>query len=167
MFGFIFGAICLYGLVRMIRGPRHHGWGHHHAWGHRDSFGPPGGFRRGRRGRFWLRGLFERLETSPGQEREITEAVNDVVAAAEAMRDAMFDSRSDIARAFGEDDLDEETLGAMLSQQDERLENLRQSYVSALSRVHAVLDPDQRRHLARWLSRRGTGFGGPYRGAWA
>jgi len=167
MFGFIFGAICLYGLIRMLRGPR---WGHHHhACDHRGGGGrhDGDGFRRGRRGRFWLRGLFERLETSPGQEREITEAVDEVVAAAEAMRDALFDSRSDIARAFGEDDLDEETLGTMLAQQDERLDHLRKSYVSALSRVHAVLDPDQRRQLARWLSRRGAGFGGPYRGAWA
>lgn len=165
MFGFIFGAICLYGLIRMLRGPRwghHHGWRHHHGCSHHEQ-----GFRRSRRGRFWLRGLFERLETSPGQEREITEAVDEVVAAAEAMRDAMFDSRSDIAKAFGEDDLDEEALGTMLSQQDERLDALRKSYVSALSRVHAVLDPDQRRQLARWLSRRGADFGGPYRGAWA
>jgi len=165
MFGFIIGALCLYGLIRMIRGPR---WAHHHGRGHaRWSHDDGPGFRRGRRGRFWLRGLFERLETSPGQERAITEAVDEVVEAAEAMRDAMFDSRSDLARAFGADDLDEEALGTLLSQQDERLEALRKSYVSALSRVHAALDPDQRRQLARWLSRRGAGFGGPYRGAWA
>ncbi len=63
MFGFVFGTACLVGLAFVVgRGRRRH-WGRH--------FGGP--FGRGA-----LYGALERLETTPGQEKVITQAVSDV-----------------------------------------------------------------------------------------
>jgi len=66
MFGFIVGAACLFGLVRVLRHARHGHFGHHGPFGRfRGGFGP----------RMMLRGLFERLDTTPGQEKVIAAAI--------------------------------------------------------------------------------------------
>ena len=85
MSGFIIGLVCLWGLSRVLRGRhgcgpgwRGRGW-HGRGWRGR---GWSGG---GRAGRYWmLRRVFEKLDTTPGQEREIREAVDEVATVAEA-----------------------------------------------------------------------------------
>ncbi len=88
MFGFVLGTACLIGLVWVVRGPRRlgsrYGWDSRRA---RDE-----GERRGFGGRAFVRWLFERLDTTPGQERVIRAAVDDLMDSAHAARRDLDDS---------------------------------------------------------------------------
>lgn len=163
MFGFIIGLLSLFGLVHVLRGgPRgHFGGGCGHRSHHRR-----GGFRRGGRWRNrWLRGLFERLDTTPGQEKVIREAIGDVMDEAKSARRAFPDTRSNLGAAFAGETLDESAIENALAPADEKIARLRVAMSEALERIHEVLDDEQRQHLARWLSRGDHGplSFGPYR----
>lgn len=170
MFGFVVGAACLYGLVRVLRGgrPLWHGHHHHHGgWGRHGGFACRGAgpHHRRRRG-FFLPELFDHLDTSPGQEKEIRAAADDVRRAGRALEDELLESRGDLARAFRSDHFDERLAGELLARYDARVDELRQRVVGALARVHATLEPEQREELARVISRGPRPWGGPYR-SWA
>ena len=90
MFGFLFGALCLGGMVYVLRRPYAfaHGGGWHRGWhgdgrhgwreGRDDAGWGGGGPRRGfgmpGRARMMLRWVYERLGTSPGQETVLADA---------------------------------------------------------------------------------------------
>lgn len=163
MLGFVVGTLCLVGLVKVLRhgwwGDAHGRWGHHRGrggWG----FGP----------RRMLRGLFERLDTSPGQEKVLVEVAEEISAAAAPLRDEARASRRAIADALRSPTVDEESLGALFARHDELLREARKHAVGVLARVHDTLDDRQRAALAALIER---GFGrhhrrghaGPYRGA--
>jgi uncharacterized membrane protein len=167
MIGFAIGIACLWGLFRVLRGGRHHGYGH----------GPRGCGRGGPRwGRGWrggwsggddapmffLRGLFERLGTTPAQERVIRNAVEDVVDAGRGFKDKVRASRNEVAQAFRSESFDENIMAELLTRHDDAIDEVRKSIVGSLAKIHEALDPDQRSELARWLERRGR-FDGPYR----
>lgn len=189
MFGFIVGTACLIGLVKMVRGgcgyarlcggPRacgfdacepggRYGWRGHGGCatgcrgGGGGGFGPPWMFRR-----YLLRSLFERLDTTPGQEKVIVAAVDEVQEAVKAARGEFKRSREDVARAVGGDAFDETVIGGVFARHDEALANVRRAATGALARVHDALDARQRARLAEiiaegpWAFRR---YGGPYRG---
>ncbi len=109
-----------------------------------------------------LRRLFEELDTTPGQEREIRAALDDVMISAANLKDRIQDSRADLGKAFGGEAFDEEIMAELLTQHDEPLDELRRAAVGGLARVHAALDPEQRQRLAHWL-KRSRPWGGPYR----
>lgn len=165
MFGFIIGLASLFGLVYVLRGGHrgHFGGGcghrsHHH---HRRGGWRKGGRWRGR----WLRGLFERLDTTPGQEKVIREAIGDVMDEAKSARRAFPDVRSNLGAAFASASLDEAAVENAMAPADEGLARLRVAMSEALRRIHEALDDEQRQRLARWLSRGDHGplpFG-PYR----
>ena len=67
MFGFLFGAACLGGLAALLFRRNHH---HHGTCGH----GHGGRFHRGRH---FLYAAFERLDTTPGQEKAVTAAIDE------------------------------------------------------------------------------------------
>lgn len=170
MFGFVFGIVCLWGLVRVVRGGRRYGWGGS------CSSRRMGGWDRGWRGGGWdgedrrwrfLRGVFEELDTTPGQEKEIRAAIDEVMDAGEKMKSGWSDTRSELGKVFRNDELDATILGSVLSHQDAALDEMRGAMVGALARIHAALDPEQRARLARWLERGPRwgrrGWGGPYR----
>jgi Spy/CpxP family protein refolding chaperone len=161
MFGFLIGTASLIGLFYVLRGGRScrhgfhsHGFGHHrHGFGHR-------GWGRG----FWLGGLFERLDPTREQEREIRSALDDLFDAGRAFRSDIFDTRADVARAMRAEAFDETLMGEVLAKQDDALDKLKKAMVGSLAKVHAVLDSRQRERLADFIesgSRRG--WGGPYR----
>src|SRR5512142_662996 len=85
MLGYIFGTACLAGLFYNLRCAR---WRHRHGGPGRWSW----------RGR--MRWLFERLETSPGQEKVIVEAAEDLSEAFKKLRDELSASRATLARAL-------------------------------------------------------------------
>ncbi len=149
MFGFIFGTACLAGLFYTLRGGR---WGHHR---HRR------GGRWGWRGR--MRWLFERLDTSPGQEKVFVKAADELSEAFEKMRDELGATRASLARALRGEQLDAASLRELNERHDALLENLRQTVRASLSQLHESLDPRQRRELADLLEH-GWGYG--YRGHW-
>jgi uncharacterized membrane protein len=118
-----------------------------------------------------LRGLFQRLETTPGQEKVILAAVQDLKARAGTMRDSLFGARGDVARSFRAPSFDEHSVGAAFARADDAHEQLRRAALDALAKVYEALDERQRRELADLIDRgfdgwRGAGFGhgpGPYR----
>jgi uncharacterized membrane protein len=111
---------------------------------------------------FFLRGLSERLGTTPAQDRVIRNAVEDVIDAARGFKDKVRESRGDVAQAFRNESFDETIMADLLTRHDDAIDNVRKAVVGSLAKIHEALDPDQRAELARWLERRGR-WQGPYR----
>ncbi|HTN91298.1 Spy/CpxP family protein refolding chaperone [Sorangium sp. So ce136] len=151
MLGFVVGTACLIGLIAALRrghrydcggapwgaGPRSHG---------RRGFGGFGGF--GFRRRFFLSFLFDRLGTTPSQEKVIVSAIDELRDAAAAQRSEIRSTRADVAAAVRSPSFDETRLGELFARHDTAIESLRKASVGALGKVHAVLDDRQREQLA-------------------
>jgi uncharacterized membrane protein len=149
MFGFIFGTACLAGLIYTVRRGRH--------WqGHGGRHG-----RRSWRGR--MRWLFERLDTSPGQEKVLVQAADDLTEAFEKLRDEMSAARASVARSLRGESFDAASLREMDARHDELIDNLRKTVRTSLSKIHEALDAKQRRELADLLEH-GWGYGYRYGG---
>jgi uncharacterized membrane protein len=176
MLGFVVGSVCLIALFKM-RHMRRMAWAHGHGYGRCGgrfeedgdergfrghgpfghgpfgrSGGPFGGRRRG------LYRLFEALDATPGQEKVILAAIDEVKAAAMEGRGEFKQSRVDLAQAFRADSFDAVIMGNAFARHDEHLERLRKALVGALAKVHDALDERQRARLAEWLDTR-SGFG--------
>lgn len=149
MFGFFFGTACLAGLIFTLRRARWHHYAHHHGRGGRWSW----------RGK--MRWLFERLDTSPGQEKVFVKAADELTESFEKMKDELSATRAAIARALRGEQLDANVLRELHEKHDALLANLRETLRTSLSQVHEALDPRQRRELAD-LIEHGWGYG--YRG---
>lgn len=154
MIGFLVGAACLAGLIKMAKHHRcgHHGGGYgcghgrwrHGGWRHGGwGYGPPWNWRR-----FMLRQIFERLETTPGQERVILEAADELESALRNMRGEVGRLREDLANAIAGDTFHAEALNEAFARQDQQIASVRQAITSAFSKVHQALDPRQRAILA-------------------
>ncbi|WNZ60075.1 periplasmic heavy metal sensor [Myxococcus sp. MxC21-1] len=142
MFGFVFGTACLAGLIYTVRGGRH-------------------GYRRGGRwsSRGRLRWLFERLDTSPGQEKVLLKAADDVMEAFAKVRDEAGPSRTALGAALRGEHFDGAALRELFARHDVAIDNVRRTVQGALAQVHEALDPRQRRELADLLEH---GFGSAY-----
>ena len=167
MFGFFFGAMCLAGMVFLLRRPyafahRGHwhrgwhgesgrrGWRDEESWGERGAgrgFGAPG------RARRMLRWVYERLGTSPAQETVLADAAEAVAGAFGSLRSEWEQSRGDLARALRAEPFDIEALRSAFGRHDERIKLLREVLVTQGTRVHEVLDSRQRAELADFLER--------------
>jgi Spy/CpxP family protein refolding chaperone len=146
MFGFFFGTACLAGLIFTLRRAR---WHRHHGRGGRFSW----------RGR--MRWLFERLDTSPGQEKVFVKAADELTEAFEKMRDELGVARAAIARALRGEQFDAAVLRELHEKHDALLAQMRETVRTSLSQVHEALDARQRRELADIIEH-GWGYG--YRG---
>lgn len=173
MFGFLLGSLCLAALVGMlVRGGRFgrcggygRGWGHHgrhRGWGGGEGWG---------RGSFmkqaFLRHAFERLDTTPGQEKVVAQAFDDAFGAVKDAREELARTRQDVARAVGGQSFDETVLGEAFARQDDAVRTVRLALTGALGRVHGSLDDRQRTLLAEMIAEGPVGFRGPrhpYRG---
>lgn len=181
MLGFIVGLVSLIALITIIGRGRRRRWLWHHAHPREDYPACHGGPRRcgpehgphGRSGPWDGRSrrssmmwrLFERLDTAPGQEKVIRQAVTDVEKTARAMRGEIRKGGGDLSQALRGDAFDEAVMGLMFARQDERVRELQLAFTGALARIHEALDPRQREMLADLLeSPRGMAWGGPYRG---
>lgn len=158
MFGLIFGMVCLFALVKTLR--HHYGfaWGYGYGGRTRGHFGggPPwarGGraFREGRQ-RWFLRRLFEQLDTTPGQEKVIVKHIDSLMDNAATGRRELSDVRRQVAQALTGETLDEASLNAALEKVDDLLAKTKLELTQALSEIHASLDPHQRRDLADLLT---------------
>ena len=152
MLGFFIGAACLVGLAAVARGHHHHrhgGYGGNHRYG-----------RRGLGARFFLRRVLERLDTTPGQEKVIREAINDLQEEAYALRKDIRGTRSEIAEALRAPELDKQLLDQVFAKHDEVIEKLRASMVSSADRVHTTLDEQQRKRLADMIESGPWGLAG-------
>ena len=117
-----------------------------------------------------MRGLFQRLDTSPGQEKVIREAFEELRRSAGDLREEGRHTRTDVAKAVKSASFDETVMGELFARHDTHLEKMRKDVVGAVGKVHAVLDERQRDTLAQLIERGpfGGGFGGgPFRRPWA
>jgi hypothetical protein len=166
MFGFLIGTVCLIGLVKTLRWGRHHGggcgygYGHHgggygrRSWGGGGWGGYPGDHEGGWGGGGWggpsvlLRALFQRLETTPGQEKVIVAAYEEMRAATRDARGEVRTSREELAKVMRAPAVDEVLFGEMFARHDAALETLRKAGVGAIAKVHDALDEKQRARFA-------------------
>jgi uncharacterized membrane protein len=192
MLAFLIGTACLFGLVRWLHAGRcgggramqgacayggggHGVFGDHGGW--RGRCGPGGcggprgcGYGGGRADcapQGFLRTLFERLRTTPGQERVIGEAVEELL---EGLREARrkLGGLRDVASALRAESFDEGAAARAGIDAEEAFKAAREAVLAALRKIHEALDPRQRAVLADLLEARGRGFpfGGPYRSDW-
>jgi hypothetical protein len=137
-----------------------HGRWRRRGWGRGFGSGPGGSF--------WLRAIFSRLDTTPGQEREIRAAVEEFQQTAHASKDGLKGAREELARAIRGESFDEIALAEASSRADATTTQVKDALAAALKRVHAVLDKTQRERLAELLVRgpgSGRRWGNPYRDA--
>jgi hypothetical protein len=115
----------------------------------------------------WLRRLFSRLDTTPGQEREIRSALEDFQNLALDARKGLGESRADIARAMTGDTFDDDAVGRAGARVEATFFQVQEALRSTLKRIHGVLDPKQRARLAELVEQgpRTWHRGGPYRSA--
>lgn len=145
MFGFILGTACLAGLFYALRRRRwHHGHGGPGRWSWRGR----------------MRWVFERLDTSPGQEKVLVQAAEELTEAFEKLRDELSARRAAIARSLRGETFDPAALHELDARHDELIDNLRKTLRISLSKIHEALDPRQRRELADLLEH---GWGHGYR----
>ncbi|MCB9684788.1 MAG: periplasmic heavy metal sensor [Alphaproteobacteria bacterium] len=166
MFGFLFGTVCMIGLVGVLKGSRggcHGGWAHHHhgfrggphgRWRHQSWEGPrdPRRFREGA-GRAMAEVLKRKLRIDEDQEGIVDHALADLRRSVHAFGDDVKGGRDELAGAFRGEQVDDAALDALFARWDEDLRRTRREVVSALKQVHAVLDEEQREAAADLLSR--------------
>ena len=170
MFGFFIGSVCLVLLFAHLR--RRHYYAAYGPWGddrgHGGGYGFGGscrgyggglglgrGFWRGRRHgarRFLARQLMTRLDTTPGQEKAIKNAIETLRTSVSDGREELTTVRRDLAQAFAAEALDEQALSAALAKQEAFVNNARSEFVTAFRTVHEALDPRQRRQVSEWIS---------------
>jgi Spy/CpxP family protein refolding chaperone len=131
MWGFLVGTACLAGLFHTLRGGRHFGR-HPGRWGWRRQ----------------LRWVFQRLDTSPGQEKVFVQAADDVAAAFGKLRGEMEASRTAVARAMRGEQFDAGALRELTERQEAQFADVREVLRTSLARIHEALDPRQREDLA-------------------
>ncbi len=171
MLGFIIGAVCAVAVIKVLR--RRHGHYGHCGYGGFDHAGGYAGNpvdlgRRSSRGRWFMRGMFERLQTTPGQEKVILGAFDELRQEKAHVRDELKQARADFARAVRSGVVDDAALEETFARQDRLLARLRVSFVEALKKVSEALDERQRSELGDLLERglfgRGPRWGAdPYR----
>ncbi|SET16189.1 Spy/CpxP family protein refolding chaperone [Stigmatella erecta] len=142
MWGFLFGTACLAGLFHTLRGD-----GHSRRWGWRGQ----------------LRRVFQRLDTSPGQEKVFVQAADDVAASFGKLRGELEATRAAVARALRGEQFDAGALRELTERQDALLADLRETVRTSLARIHEALDPRQREDLADLIEHgRGMGYPPPH-----
>jgi len=111
-------------------------------------------FRRSGRGGSWfLRRLFRRLGTRPEQERVVSAEADALAAELRRFREEAFALRAEVAEMYGAPALDAEAVSRALDARLSKLEAVKARFAEALARVHAVLDPEQRKAVAGLIAR--------------
>ena len=154
MLGAIVGTVCVLGLFKVARRVmrRRLGFGWRDGCGSHLDGGDDFGFRR--RGRV-MRWIFERLETTPGQERAIADAVARARQDQTAVREELRQTRADLARLLEGGLVDEAAVEETFARHDRLLARLRVGWVDVLKTVSETLDPEQRKKVAAMLQRGG------------
>ncbi|HEX7671226.1 MAG TPA: hypothetical protein VF395_16645 [Polyangiaceae bacterium] len=146
MFGPIFGAACVIGLGLMFARRRRYWHGEHGHFGHHGHGHHFGGRRGGRW--FGLRRVLERLDTTPGQEKAILGAIDDLRDHATTAREGLRETRQDVANALREETLDQHSFASLFDRHLAELEALRDDAARAAATIHETLTAKQRARLA-------------------
>jgi Spy/CpxP family protein refolding chaperone len=177
--GWLFGTLCLVGLVRAFgwrrRGFYHHpgwayrygspgyGYGHGHGFDHGFGHGFGRGFGRGfgdgdgpwghgfrRRGRGVLFSVLERLDATPAQEKAIMGAIDDLRDTAADLRSTLRGARQDLAAAIRAPSFDASAV-AQSTAFDQIADRFTAAVATTLARIHEVLDERQRKMLGELI----------------
>jgi len=135
MFGFVFGTLCLGGFIALAVHRRR-------AW--RRFHGPFGAGN-------VLHGVLGRLETTPGQEKVIRQAVDTLKEKAWQARSILRESRKGVSQAVGSPMFDEGALRKSFEEQGATLRDVQEGFAECAAKVHEVLDDKQRKVLADML----------------
>ncbi len=103
----------------------------------------------------FLRSLFTRLETTPGQEKVIVDALKELKGSFAKAKSAARKSSRDLSDALRGDQLSMDAMGSVFASLDEGTAAVRDGAFSALTKIHEVLDERQRRILADLVARGG------------
>ena len=147
MFGFFFGILCVVAFVAVWRGRFRRGCYGGFGCGH----GPGRGRRFARGGYFALYRLFEELDTSPGQEKAIRSALDELRQSLTALRPRLKETRHSVAAAFSSDAFDPSAVERAFDAPLEDVSQGRGALVATIGKIHEALDADQRRRLARFV----------------
>ena len=153
MFGFLIGTLSLIGLIKLSRWQRY-GYGY-------GGYGGYGGRRGGPRS-WMLRRLFQRLDTTPGQEKVILEAFETLREKGQAFRENVVGSRTDFAKAVSGEHFDAETVRDTFAKHEVAFDTLKQSLIEQLQKVHEALNPEQRKQVAQLIENGPRAFHGGY-----
>jgi hypothetical protein len=163
MLGFVIGTLSLLGLAKVISHGHHGRWRHSYAggcggggcgYGHSQDYGDeegggPRGYGRRGFGRRWaLRWLFERLDTTPGQEKVIFAAVEEIESTVKKHRIDFEHSFSDLANAVRSAEYDQTQIAEAWIKHDRGLEAIRLAISTQLGLIHEALDERQRKIVA-------------------
>jgi hypothetical protein len=129
--GLIIGTVCLVGLVHAIRGPR---W-HHRHWA------------RARMHQGLLYSVLDRLDTTPGQEKAIVEALRELRGSLWDLRPSVKEARADLSRSLSGAAFDEARFSAAEGRIQGETQKAGGAFRLALQKIHATLDDRQRQRL--------------------
>lgn len=104
--------------------------------------------------------VLDRLDTTPGQEKVIREAIHDFKEEAWSLRSEVRGTRSEIAQALRAPELDRALIDRVFAKHDEVIEKLRASLLGTADKVHATLDERQRKQLADMIEAGPWGYAG-------
>ena len=148
MCGFFIGLLVLVVIFKLLKGGRC-GWRRRYGGG---GHGPRGG------GRHFMRWIFEDLETTPGQERTIEDALHNLKNTVKDEKESFRDSLRNLADAFRAEDLDHEAMGEAWVRQDKSIDSVRHAVAETLGEIHATLTERQRARLAELIEKRRFGW---------
>ena len=136
MFGFVIAGVSLAGLIYLAAKRRRYG-----------------GY-----GGYWI---FRKLDTSPGQEKVIRTALGEAREVLRDYRKANRGAKQDLGPILEAESLDERAIDSWIDQRKRSLEELKPQLMGIAKRIHDVLDPEQRRKVARFVAE-GHGYHGHY-----
>lgn len=156
MFGLIIGTVCLVALFATLRGRRHAYYGYGYDTDGTERWGCGRGVRRRAMRhhgpRNLVRGMFVRLDTTPGQEKAILAILERARERSRGLKRELQRTRKEIAALLGSEVLDRAALEARLSEPKQVLDRAGAELVEALSAIHELLDERQRRVLGELLA---------------
>jgi Spy/CpxP family protein refolding chaperone len=91
-----------------------------------------------------LRRLFQRLDTTPGQEKVITEAFDELQEKVRAVREELFKSRGTFAKSVRGEAFDTESVREQFEKQQSAVEELKKAALAGMQKIHEALTPEQR-----------------------
>jgi len=150
MFGFLVGTLSLIALVKVLRGGGR--WGHHAGGGRR---------------RWAMRYVFEKLGTTPGQEKVIEEVADEVERKGRAIKEELSKLRAAAAASMRGETFDTAQAREAMDKQQTLIDELRQAAIAGMQKIHEALNPEQRKQVGDLLEfgpRRGGGCGGGHFG---
>ncbi len=100
-----------------------------------------------------IRGVFRRLRTTPEQETDILNAIDELRSAGRDAKGEMREAAKDTATALRGEVFSEEAVGGATAAFEHTLDKMRKASIAAFAKIHGTLDTRQRGELADLIER--------------